>query len=472
MANFDTPENPEYSLDIRKLEPTDPAHADLFNEIFQALINNEAFIKAETYAQKSIYGENSIKVNVKEKNIGSYSIAISPQGDSVGSYSLAIAGEASGEHSFANGLRTTASGAQSFAHGKDTTASGNESHAEGNGSIATGMTSHAEGNNTRANSAFSHAEGSNTTAGGTGAHAEGLDTVTSGAGSHAEGKSTKANGDYSHAEGYYTNATGIYAHAEGYYTNASNYASHACGRNNKMTTGDNSDSTQVGDVFAIGNGTSTAKSNAFRVTYKGATYGVGAFNTSGADYAEFLKPWADGNPNNEDRVGYFVTVKDGLLYKAKEGDYIAGITSGNPSIVGNADEDYYWRYERDEFNRIVMEDIPETIQQTDENGNLIFDDETQEPVLIETGKIIKNARMKLADNYEPSLQYIERKDRKEWDYVGMLGVLPVRDDGTCIAGSFCKCGRNGIATLSITRELDTYLVIERITNDVVSVLLK
>ena len=82
----------------------------------------------------------------------------------------------------------------------------------------------------------------------------------------------------------------------------------------------------------------------------------------------------------------------------------------NPSVVGNADEDYYWRYERDNFNRIVMEDEPETVQATDDEGNHLFNEETHEPVMVETGNIISNARMKLAKDYDPSLQenYIPR----------------------------------------------------------------
>ncbi|MDE7267278.1 MAG: hypothetical protein K2N89_07430, partial [Lachnospiraceae bacterium] len=116
----------------------------------------------------------------------------------------------------------------------------------------------------------------------------------------------------------------------------------------------------------------------------------------------------------------------------------------------------------------------------DENGNEqyedvpMFDDETHEPIMIETGNIIKNARMKLAEGYDPSLQenYVERKDRKEWDYVGMVGVLPVRDDGTCLPDHFCKCGQGGIATLATERGFDTFYVIERISENIVSVELR
>lgn len=261
----------------------------------------------------------------------------------------------------------------------------------------------------------------------------------------------------------------------GCHASADNNLSCVMGKYNKIMKTGASTNNQVGDVLVIGNGTGISnRSNALRVTYDGNVYGTKAFQSSGADYAEFIKPWADNNADNEDRVGYFVTVKDELLYIANEGDYIAGITSGNPSIVGNADEDYYWMYERDAFNRIIMEDMPEIVQKKDEKGNLIFDEETHDPVMVETGNMIVAARMKVAANYDPSLQntYIERKYRKEWDYVGMLGVLPVRDDGTCEVGKFCKCSNMGIATIATERGFDTYMVIERIAENVVSVILK
>ena len=381
--------------------------------------------------------------------------------------------------SHAEGDNTTASAHASHAEGLSTTASGSYSHTEGRDTSASNDCSHAEGLSTTASARASHAEGCATTASSEFCHAEGCGTTASARASHAEGASTTASGNYSHAEGEYTMAKGHHSHSEGAFTNAENFASHACGKYNKSMSTGGSVENHVGDAFVIGNGTGNGpyeinRSNALRVTYLGDVMGTRAFQSSGADYAEFIKPWADGKPDHEDRVGYYVTLKDGLLEKANEGDYIVGITSGNPSIVGNADEDYYWRYERDEFNRIVLEDVPETIQKTDEEGKLVFDEETHQPVMIETGKIIPKARMKLSKDYDPALQqnYIERKDRKEWDYVGMLGVLPVRDDGSCQPGQFCKCGKDGIATLVKARGFDTYMVLERISENIVSVILK
>ena len=345
------------------------------------------------------------------------------------------------------------------------------SHAEGKQTKALGDYSHAEGYSTKALGDCSHAEGYSTKASAPWSHAEGYVTKASTPWSHAEGYSTTTSGDTSHAEGFGTTASGTCSHAEGEATTASSYASHACGKFNKAMSDSTSKASNAGDVFVIGNGIADNNlSNAFRITYAGATYGLSAFNSSGADYAEFIKPWHDNNIDNEDRVGYFVTIKNGLLYKANEGDYIVGITSGNPSVVGNADEDYYWRYERDEFNRFVYEDAEEEVEQLDENGAPVLD-ENGMPVMVKTGNIIKNAHYKLAADYDSTKQndYIERKNRPEWSYVGMIGVLPVRDDGTCVAGGFAKCGVDGIATKADARGFDTFFVIERISENIISV---
>ena len=457
-------------------------------------------------AKSSIYGDTVVSMGRKEgTTVGDASFAFGDNVEASGNYSHAEGSytKASALYSHAEGLATIASGSSSHAegmfyqnlgevsgtcaHGEGWSpyAIGEASHAEGHFSRADGNYSHAEGNYTEAIGISSHAEGDNTTASCPYSHAEGHLSVVSSDGlsgaesgfyAHAEGEATVSCGVASHSEGFHTVSKNDGSHAEGCYTSSENYASHASGKYNKTMTSGGFENNQVGDVFVIGNGTndSNNRSNAFRVTYLGSIYGTKAFQSSGADYAEFIKPWADGNTEEEDRIGYFVTIKNGYLEKANKGDYIAGITSGNPSIVGNADEDYYWRYERDEFNRIVMEDVPELVQKTDEDGNPLYDEETHEPIMEETGNIIPNARMKLAEGYDSSLQntYIERKDRKEWDYVGMLGVLPVRDDGTCIPGYFCKCKDGGIATLAETRGFDTYMVIERISESIVSVILK
>ena len=280
--------------------------------------------------------------------------------------------------------------------------------------------------------------------------------------------------------GYKNNNNAIGAITMGIHNTNSSIGSFMCGiggksENPRSSTLDNT----YGDVFVIGNGNfreeyisggvandQETQSNAFRINNSGGAYlNTGTYNSIGADYAEFIKEWYDGNPDNEDRVGYMVTIgEDGKLHKANEGDYIIGITSGNPSIVGNADEEYYWRYERDRFNRVIIEEAEIKIPKLDSDGNPItnMDDE---PIM----ETIKVNQRKQSSDYDASKEYIERAKRPEWDYVGMRGIVPCRDDGTCVARGFCKCGSNGIATKAETRGFDTYYVIERIDEETISV---
>ena len=45
MANFEVPENPEFTEEIRKLETTDRGHANVFNMVFEPIINNVLHVR-------------------------------------------------------------------------------------------------------------------------------------------------------------------------------------------------------------------------------------------------------------------------------------------------------------------------------------------------------------------------------------------------------------------------------------------
>lgn len=192
------------------------------------------------------------------------------------------------------------------------------------------------------------------------------------------------------------------------------------------------------DAFIVGNGNSnTARSNAFRVTYAwgGAVYGKSAFNSSGADYAEYFE-WTDSNSNNEDRRGLFVTCVEDKIQLASPGDDIIGVISANPSIIGNAQEDTYKdMYEKDIFGVPIK----------DEDGNY-----------------------KLNPNYDSSKEYIPYSERPEFGIVGLLGQLIVVDNGTCTAGGYCTSGNNGIGTKSDKG----YKVLKRLDSNHIKILVK
>lgn len=320
----------------------------------------------------------------------------------------------------------TAIGSKSFAYGVDVTASGANSHSEGSYTTADGSFSHAEGNQTAASGGCSHAEGYKT-------KVYGISGMTISCG---------------HAEGYEMSAYGC-MHAQGHY-----------GDSSKLGVGGITGTT--GDAFYIGNGTPGAKSNAVRIGYNGKLWCKQAYSSTGADYAELFE-WADGNIDNEDRRGYFVTIDGKKIRKAESGDYILGIISGNPSVIGNTDMEWYGQFMRDEFGTFIKETYKETVKEpsVDEDGNVT---EEEREVDVEFYRV--------NPDYDPDAPYTFRLDRPEWDAVGMLGVLPVCDDGTCEVGKFCRCAGGGIATLAEERGLDTYMVIERVTENIVSVVLK
>lgn len=356
-------------------------------------------------------------------------------------------------------INITVAGSQAF---------GLNSHAEGCSTLAYGKNSHTEGYHAVAAANESHAEGCGTEANGSFAHAEGQDTKANGNGAHAEGFTTTASGTYSHTEGFFTTASGTYSHAEGYYTKAANYASHASGKYNvAMTTGGGTSNT-TGTAFVIGNGTgSSALSNAFSVQYSGIVKAKSTITASTtADYAEFFE-WLDGNPDDEDRVGYFVTLDgDKIRIATATDDYILGVVSGEPFVLGNGDCDTWnGMYLHDEFRRTIYEPAPKMTEILDSEGN-----PTGEYKELE-GEF-EGTRPKLNPEYDHTKSYISRFDRKEWAPVGMLGVLAVRHDGTAKVNGYVTVNADGIATDCEKSAENAYRVIKSNTDSVVEIIFR
>lgn len=200
-----------------------------------------------------------------------------------------------------------------------------------------------------------------------------------------------------------------------------------------------------GPYLILGNGTSSARANAFRAAAAGV-YSSGSYHSSGADYAEYFE-WLDGNSKGEDRRGHFVKL-DGekiLLAESIEDD-ILGIVSGNPSVVGDSYEDQWQgQYLTDIYGEPLTEDY------TDEDG-------TTRKVWV------------LNPDYDPEKVYVPRSERQEWSAVGMMGKLIVIDDGTCSPNDYCVPTTGGIATRSEGRV--GYRVLSRIDDTHIKVLIK
>lgn len=264
-----------------------------------------------------------------------------------------------------------------------------------------------------------------------------------------------------------TTASASNSHAEGYYTKADNRCSHAGGHYNAdMTTGGSTTNT-TGTAFAIGNGTSsTALSNAFSVMFDGTVKAKSTITASTtADYAEFFE-WLDGNPDGEDRVGYFVTLDGDKIRIATDNDYILGIVSGEPFVLGNGDCDTWnGMFLRDEFRRTIYEPAPKIKEILDDEGNPTGEFEEIE------GEF-EGTRPKLNPEYNHTQQYISRFDRPEWSPIGMLGVLAVRHDGTAKVNGYVTVNSDGIATACEKSNTNAYRVIKSNSESVVEVIFK
>jgi hypothetical protein len=137
-------------------------------------------------------------------------------------------------------------------------------------------------------------------------------------------------------------------------------------------------------------------------------------------------------------------------------------------MIGNSDEDWRGRYIYDEYGDYITEKF----EYEEEEEEIIINKETGKEEIIKKTVTKIGTKWKENPDYDPNREYIERKDRPEWDAVGMVGVLAVRDDGTCQVNGYCKVAAGGTATAASERTLDTYRVIERVNDHVVKVILK
>lgn len=227
---------------------------------------------------------------------------------------------------------------------------------------------------------------------------------------------------------------------------------------------------KTGDAVTVGNGDSeNTRSNAFRVTYGGETYGLSSFNSTGADYAEVWE-WVDGNPDNEDRVGKFVAFEGEKVRLATANDpkEILGIVSAVPAVVGdNYADNWHGMYLKDKFGRYLTEHkkYEAKYEEVTEIDPVTQEEKTVQKLVCEayeTDEYILNP------DYDPSQEYIPRLERAEFDAVGTHGKLVVTDDGTCQVGGFCMPGENGIATKADSG----FYVMKRIDETTIKVYLK
>jgi Peptidase_G2, IMC autoproteolytic cleavage domain len=156
----------------------------------------------------------------------------------------------------------------------------------------------------------------------------------------------------------------------------------------------------------------------FKITNTGDTYCDGSFHGGGADYAEYFE-----SINGESiPVGSSVTLEQGKIRVAMEGDTAIGIISGNATVVGNNPMTYPKAFLQDDYGCPIMEEYHEEL--LDKEGK-------------STGEMITRKRPKSNPDYNPNQKYTERKDRPEWNCVGLLGQVPLTK-GQLVAPGWIK----------------------------------
>ena len=206
----------------------------------------------------------------------------------------------------------------------------------------------------------------------------------------------------------------------------------------------------------LANGTSLYTPGlAFKALSDGNVHADGSYTSPCADYAEFFE-WKDGNPQNEDRAGYFVKLDGDKIVMCDEFDKTIGVVSAMPAIIGDSGE-MHWqgKYVTDDFGRIQYHEVIVSAEK-DEDGNVVIEEHAEtQPVL--------------NPEWNAEQEYIPRKDRPEWSPVGVLGKLIVYDDGTLVSGDICRPGEDGKAVKSIE---NGYTVLKRISDDKVLIWFK
>ena len=172
-----------------------------------------------------------------------------------------------------------------------------------------------------------------------------------------------------------------------------------------------------GAVPVSGGGTGATTAEEARQNL-GITTANGTMLSQNADYAE-VGEWADDNPSDEDRIGYFVAIDNSstgaTMVKATSTSDVRGVTVVSPAFSGNCSDDKF---------------------------DIVTSTETD------------------PDTGETITKITSKKLKKQYDYVAVMGIVSVIDNGTCEINGRCMPAEDGTAVPSPNNM--GYQIIDRI----------
>ena len=172
-----------------------------------------------------------------------------------------------------------------------------------------------------------------------------------------------------------------------------------------------------GAVPVSGGGTGATTAEEARQNL-GITTANGTMLSQNTDYAE-VGEWADDNPSDEDRIGYFVAIDNSstgaTMVKATSTSDVRGVTVVSPAFSGNCSDDKF---------------------------DIVTSTETD------------------PDTGETITKITSKKLKKQYDYVAVMGIVSVIDNGTCEINGRCMPAEDGTAVPSPNNM--GYQIIDRI----------
>ena len=173
-----------------------------------------------------------------------------------------------------------------------------------------------------------------------------------------------------------------------------------------------------------------------QITGTGDFYSNRSYYSNHSGYAEYFE-WADGNPRNEERVGFTVAVNaQGKLIAACEGNPAIGVVVPHAAVMGNSAWNHWHRkYNVDRFgrHRTHKYEVAEWLEDETTTLHSIYRSSLPADAALPDNAVVYQtdsagndlAGAAISKAYDANTEYKSRTRRSAWAAVCLLGTVPV-----------------------------------------------